>query len=305
MGIAGSDGFYCRIISVSLGRDFIGPFQLLRFIRAGSTASVWEAIRTGEKERIALKILLEKYRKDKDAIAALKHEAVVGGELSHPSVIKIFGYHEDLGYPLISMQLFNSKNLKLEMRERPDFMLANISPIIRNCAKGLAHMHQKGWVHCDIKPDNFLADEQSNVKLIDFSIALKSKKTGGLSSLFGGGKLKQIKGTRSYISPEQIRRVYPDQRADIYGFGCMVFELLSGRAPYTANSPEELLQKHLTAPLPTLESCSDASPDFAELVRKMIAKKPEDRFQSMDDFLVVFEKTQIFRPGKRPAGFRR
>lgn len=290
---------------MSIGRDFIGPFQLLKFIRAGSTAAVWEAINTKERERVALKILLEKFRQDKEAIAQLKHEANVGAEMAHPSVIRIFGYHDEQGFPLISMQLFNSKNLKLEMRERPEFMMANISPIIRNCAKGLEHMHQKGWIHCDIKPDNFLADEQSNVKLIDFSIAIKAKKTSGLAAFFGGGKQKVIRGTRSYISPEQIRKVYPDHRADIYGFGCMLFELLSGKAPYTGNSPEELLQKHISAPIPTLESCSDASPEFAELVRKMLAKKPEDRIPSMTEFLVMFEKTQIFRPGKRPAGFRR
>lgn len=290
---------------MSIGRDFIGPFQLLRLIRAGTTAQVWEAMRAGEKERIALKILMEKYRKDKDAIGQLKHEALVGQDLTHPFVIKIFGYHEDLGYPMISMQLFNSKNLKLEMRERPQFMLANISTIIRNCAKGLEHMHQKGWIHCDIKPDNFLADEQANVKLIDFSIALKAKKSGGLSSILGGGKLKAIRGTRSYISPEQIRRNYPDARADVYGFGCMLFELLAGKLPYAGNSPEDLLQKHLTAALPTLESCSDASPEFAALVRKMMAKKADDRVQSMSEFLSLYEKIEIFKPGKRPPGFRR
>ena len=290
---------------MSIGRDFIGPFQLLRFIRSGSVASVWEAVRTGEKERIALKILLDKYRNDKEAIAALKHEAEVGKCMSHPSVIKVFDYHEDQGYPLISMQLFNSKNLKLEMRERPDFMMANVSLIIRNCALGLEHMHKQGWIHCDIKPDNFLADEQSNVKLIDFSIALKAKKSGGLASLFGGGKLKSIRGTRSYLAPEQIRRHYPDHRADVYGFGCMLFELLAGKTPYTGNSPDELLQKHLTATIPSLEASSNCSVEFADLVKKMIAKKPDDRVQTMTEFLRLFEKTQIFRPGKRPPGFRR
>ncbi len=290
---------------MSIGRDFIGSFQLLRMIRAGSTAQVWEALRTGEKERIALKILMERFRKDKDAIQQLKHEAVVGQDLTHPFVIKIFGYHEDQGYPLVSMQLFNSKNLKLEMRERPEFTMANLSTIIRNCAMGLEHMHQKGWIHCDIKPDNFLADEQANVKLIDFSIALKAKKTGGLSSLLGGSKLKAIRGTRSYISPEQIRKAYPDQRADVYGFGCMLFELLANKVPYAGSSPEDLLQKHLTASVPSLEASSNASPDFANLVRKMMAKKPEDRIQSMTEFLRVYERIEIFKPGKRPAGYRR
>ena len=291
-------------IRVSIGRDFIGPFQLLRLIRAGTTTQVWEAMRSGEKERIALKVLMKDYRKDKYEIGQLKHEALVGADLDHPNVIKIFGYHDDQGYPLISMQLFNARNLKIEMRERYDFMLPNLSVIIRRCALGLKHMHDKGWIHCDVKPDNFLADEQANVKLIDFSIGVRDKKKGGIGSLFGS-RPKAIRGTRSYMAPEQIRRKHPDARSDIYGLGCVIFELLSGKTPYSANSPDELLSKHLSAPVPNLEAVSLVSRPFSEMVKQMLAKKPEKRIQTMDDFLHVFETTQMFRPGKRPEGFQR
>lgn len=290
-------------IRVSIGRDFIGPFQLLRLIRAGTTTQVWEAMRSGEKERIALKVLMKDFRKDKYEIGQLKHEALVGADLDHPNVIKIFGFHDDQGYPLISMQLFNARNLKIEMRERYDFMLPNLSPIIRSCALGLQHMHDQGWIHCDVKPDNFLADEQANVKLIDFSIGVRDKKKGGISSLFGGGRPKAVRGTRSYMAPEQIRRKHPDARSDIYGLGCVIFELLSGKTPYNANTPDELLQKHLAAPVPSLEAYSQASKPFSDMVRRMLAKKPADRIQSMSDFLHEFESTQMFRPGKRPEGF--
>ena len=289
---------------MSLGRDFIGPFQLLRLIRAGTTTQVWEARRSNENERVALKVLMESHRKDKYEIAQLKHEALVGADLDHPNVIKIFDYHDDQGYPLISMQLFPSRNLKIEMRERKEFMMPNISQIIRSCALGLQHMHQQGWVHCDVKPDNFLADEQGNVKLIDFSIGVKEKKKGPISTMLGG-RPKSIRGTRSYMSPEQIRRRHPDCRADIYGFGCVIFELLFGKTPYSANSPDELLSKHLSATVPSLEAYSSASKQFSDLVKKMIQKKAEDRFQNMDDFLKAFEATQMFRSGKRPEGFRK
>ena len=289
---------------MSIGRDFIGPFQLLRLIRAGTTTQVWEAIRTGEKDRIALKVLMKDYRNNKYEIGQLKHEAMVGADLDHPNVIKIFGYHEAQGFPLIAMQLFNARNLKIAMREQSEFMRPNLSPIIRKCALGLQHLHQQGWVHCDVKPDNFLADEQGNVKLIDFSIGVKEKNTGGLGGLFSS-RPKAIRGTRSYMAPEQIRRKHPDRRADIYGFGCVIFELLSGKTPYSANTPDELLKKHLTAPLPSLEACSDASKPFSDMVKRMIAKKPQDRIQTMEEFLQVFKNTSMFRPGKRPEGFRR
>ena len=169
---------------------------------------------------------------------------------------------------------------------------------MRKCALGLQHLHDHGWIHCDIKPDNFLTDEHCNLKVIDFSIAVKEKK-----SLFG--RPKAIRGTRSYMAPEQIRRKHPSPASDVYGLGCVIFELLSGKTPYSANSPDELLNKHLKAPIPSLEACSDATKEFANLVKKMLAKDPAKRIKSMREFLHEYKSIQMFRPGKRPEGFKR
>lgn len=288
---------------MSIGRDFIGPFQLLRLIRSGTTTQVWEALRSGEKERVALKVLLSAFRKDKHEIDQLKLEAEVGKDVNHPNVIKIFEYYEEQGYPLVSMQLYNARNLKIEMRENAEVLAENMAIVIHAAASGLAHLHDVGWIHCDIKPDNFLADEQANVKLIDFSIAVKSKKKGFLG--FGSNRTKTIQGTRSYISPEQIRREHLDFRADIYGFGCMLFEMLSGKTPFTGTTPQDLLSKHLSGPIPNLQSCSGASKEFAELVGTMMAKKPDNRIQSMKEFLSHFKRIPLYRPTQRPKNFKR
>ena len=142
--------------------------------------------------------------RDKSEIADLKHEVAVGATLDHKNVIQIYGYHDQHSLPLLAMQLFNARNLKIEMRENPEFIAANMKDIIRQCCDGLQYLHDKGWIHCDVKPDNFLLDEKDAiVKLIDFSIAEKAKT--GLGGMFAG-KSKSIRGTRSYMSPEQIRR---------------------------------------------------------------------------------------------------
>jgi len=291
---------------VSVGRNFIGPFQLLRLIRAGSTTQVWEALRSSKsKERIALKVLLQEYRTDKHEIEQLRHEANVGKELNHPNVIKIFGFHEDEGLPLVAMELSTARNLKIELRERKDEIKSSVVPIIRGCAEGLQHLHSKGWVHCDVKPDNFLVDDDANVKLIDFSIAVKAKKKkSGLAKLLSR-KPKLSKGTRSYMSPEQIRRENTDARSDIYGFGCVVFELLAGRTPFTGNSPNDLLNKHLYSSPPSLEAVSDASSDFSAIVKKMMAKDPEKRYVDVQQFIDTFERVEVFKAGKRPENYRR
>ncbi len=281
-------------------RNFLGPYRLIRLIRAGTTTQVWEAIKDGQKDRVALKVLNESHRKDRTEIGYLKHETAVGKNLDHENVIKIYEYLEAGGFPMIAMQLFNARNLKIEIRENMDFVSINVPSIIRKSAAGLQYLHEQGWVHCDVKPDNFLADEQANVKVIDFSIAEKIKK--GFSLSFGS---KTIRGTRSYMAPEQIRRKKLDARTDIYGLGCMIFEMMAGRTPFTANNPDELLRKHLRSKPPSLQALSGATEKLTKLVYKMLEKNPDKRPQTMQDFLGEFSQVSVYRAGHRPDGLQR
>ena len=267
-------------------------------IRSGTKTQVWEALDQRNRTRVALKILQQNYRKDKAQLAELKHECAVGKELDHDNVIKIFDFFDEHGIPLLAMQLFNARNLKIELRENLVYVGEHARSILKQCADGLQHIHEQGWIHCDVKPDNFLLDPQScEIKVIDFSIAEKSKK--GLGALFGGGS-KTIRGTRSYISPEQIRKKKFDHKVDIYGLGCMMFELVAGRTPFTAPNPDELLNKHLKAAVPSLEAVSGASRDFSELVSRMLEKEPQKRPDSMKQIALELGRMQIYKPGRKP-----
>ena len=284
---------------MSSSRDFLGPYQLLRQIRAGQTCSVWEARASHRNERVALKVLLDRHRNNKAEYEHLKHEALVGKQLEHPYVIQIYDYSDEYGLPFIVMQLFNARNLKQELRERKRQVLSNITPIISRSGQALEYLHSQNWIHCDIKPDNFLVDGKANVKLIDFSIAVEAKKKSRLSGWFK--RPKTIQGTRSYMSPEQIRRQPLDVRTDIYSFGCVCFELLAGKPPYSGVNPDELLNKHLRSQIPSLPAFNPAvTSDFAVLVSRMLAKNADDRPQTMEDVNKLLKKTPIFRPGMRP-----
>ena len=280
--------------------DYLGKYRLLRMIRVGSKCQVWEALEEGEqRRRVALKILLKKFRSDKFEIEQLVHEAKVGKSLEHENIVKIFEYCHINETPFIAMELFTARNLKIELRENYYEVASKMKKIIVRCGESLGHLNDKGWVHCDVKPDNFLVDPETGlVKLIDFSIAEKAKK-GGLGALFGR-KSKAIRGTRSYMAPEQIRRKAVDVRTDIYGLGCVIFEMLAGRLPYTATNPDDLLRAHLTSSVPNVTSNSGATKEIGALVKAMMSKKPENRPQSFEEVVRTVKKISVYRAGRRP-----
>jgi serine/threonine protein kinase len=257
---------------------------------------VWEAILDRDNKRYALKVLRPEQRGNKDEIAFLKHEFEVAKELNHKNIIKLIEYRTDAETPFIVLELFSEMNLKMAMRRGPEPIAYKLPSIVEQASEGLYYLHSKGYVHCDIKPDNVLLSREWEVKLIDFTIAKKIKT--GFGKLFAG-KTK-VEGTRSYMSPEQIRGGTLEPRSDIYSMGCMIYELITGKAPYTGNTPNELLSKHLSASIPSLLVGNDnVSPEFNNIVRKMLAKKPEERPQDMWDVLKMIRATPIFKKPPR------
>ncbi|WP_153556591.1 serine/threonine protein kinase [Roseimaritima sediminicola] len=273
-------------------RDFLGPYRLTRLIRAGRSCEVWEAIEAETDEHYALKILRPKNRHDKGELASLKHEYAVASTLATSNrVIKIYDFRIENDTPLLVMELFSELNMKQALRRGPESLAFMLDKIVEQAAEGLYFTHTKGWIHRDIKPDNFLVSREGETKLIDFQIA--EKKRTGLSKFFGKSA---IEGTRSYMSPEQIRGKNVDERSDIYSFGCVLFELVTAKPPYTGSTPNELLNKHLKANIPTpIVHNDNVSADFANLIRKMMAKSPENRPDSMWEFLKEVRAMNIFK----------
>ncbi|MEZ6071824.1 MAG: serine/threonine-protein kinase [Pirellulales bacterium] len=275
------------------GEIYLGPYRLLSVLMTGQTSQVWEALHEEKRERFAIKTLLNEFTKDREHVGYLRHEYEVGRSLDHRNIIDVYEIGKDkrIG-PYIVLELFPAPNLKALVKRDGKSMRWMAPRIVGEAAAGLAHFNAQGWVHRDVKPDNFLADEEGHTRLIDFALAQRPKK--GIAKLFGGRS--KIQGTRSYMSPEQIRGQALDLRADVYSFGCTIHELLTGKPPFTGTSANELLTKHLRAAPPSLIAAdNNITEEFSELIRSCLSKSPEGRPESMSAFLNALRTIRVYK----------
>jgi serine/threonine protein kinase len=263
------------------GKEFVGPYRLFYLIRAGAMYEIWAVRPVGSNEAFAMKWLPAGNKHSRTAANELKHEYTVGKSLEHRSIIKTLDFGSSKEGTYLIMELFKTPNLKQQIHEGVERLHWRMEAILGEAALSIEHMHKQGWTHRDIKPDNFLVNDENEVRLIDFTLARKIKK--GLSKMFGNKA--PVQGTYSYMAPEQIRGKEVDERADIYSFGCMVYELMCGKLPYTGTSAADLLNKHLKGrPQPLQMLQKNVQPEFANLVHRMMAKEPKDRPDTLMEF---------------------
>jgi serine/threonine-protein kinase len=263
---------------VARAHQYLGSYRLLNLVGTGRHCEVWDAMHDALAERRACKLILPQYGKDKEQVALLRQEFTAAKEMQHRNVIRVFEFNAEKEMPFVAMEYFPSVNLKQLILQNKEALEARMPKIIERAAMGLSHVHERGWIHRDVKPDNFLINEQDEVKLIDFALADR-KKTGFGKFFSGRGK---VQGTRSYMSPEQIRGQSLDDRSDIYSFGCTIFEALAGRPPFTGTSTDDLLNKHLRHQPPSLEASNrNVTTEFSNLIKKLLAKDRDDRPQTM------------------------
>ena len=282
-------------MSTSISSEYIGPYRLLKVANTGQTSRLWQAYDDENRQYVAIKTLQEKYVHDNVHIAYLKKEYEVAAGLDHQYLIKILKFGIEKRIPYLAMEWCAAPNLKMILNRGYMQIAPYYQQIVPHMIEGLAYLHSKGWIHRDIKPDNFIFTEDADVKLIDFALA--TKKPSGLSKLFSFGSRKS-QGTASYMSPEQIKGETATEQSDIYSFGCTLFELLATRSPYSGGSMNELLQKHISGIVPPVTARNNnLTPEIAEIVKSCLAKNPKDRPKNSTDLAQILKSTRIF---KRP-----
>ncbi len=253
----------------------IDGYQLISCIASSGSGSVHEVIEPGSNRRLAMKLLNPKHPDYAANKATMKFEAGVMKTLDHPNIVKYEGFTAGRENTYLLMEYFRAPNVKLQLKTDLIGVQMRMRKLMEGLCAALQHVHERGWVHRDIKPENVLMNKAGEVRLIDFSLATKVKT--GLAKMLGG-KQATIQGTRTYIAPETIRKQAPTFQTDLYSLGVLFFEVLTGRIPFTAPTPDELLQKHLTAepPKPS-EFNKNVTPELDTIILKLLSKKPDKR----------------------------
>jgi serine/threonine protein kinase len=248
---------------------------------------------------VGVKVVLDPFRNDREHMRYLRTEFLVGQCVVNPHVLSIYGFDWNDGKSYLAMEWFSAPNMRWRIQQGVDKIAPLVPKIVEQAAEALISVHWAGWIHRDVKPDNFLVADDGKVKLIDFALAVRRKQ--GIGGWLAGwfARRSKVQGTRSYMAPEQIRGERVDERTDLYGLACTIYELLSARPPFVGNDPNEVLMKHLKSPPPSLESISPLiAPELSQLVRRAMAKDPKARPKSVADFLREFRVIRHFRVAK-------
>lgn len=266
---------------ISIGRVLAGRYQINGFIGEGGMSRVWRALDQNTGKNVAVKVLREEYSEDESFIRRFDREAQAASRMSHPNIVNLLdvGVEED-GTRYLVMEYVQGKTLKRFIQESGALRPEIAAQIIIRVLAALQHAHQNGVVHRDIKPQNILIDKEGTVKVADFGIArMANAQTVSQTD-------ESVMGSVYYFSPEQARGAAVDARSDIYSVGVVFYEMLTGKVPFTGDSPVAIAMQHLqTAPIPPAEVNPSVSSALDFVVLHAMEKKPRRRYQSAEEML--------------------
>jgi serine/threonine-protein kinase len=253
-----------------------GRYEIKSELGRGGMATVYRAHDPLFDREVAIKVLPREMLHDPQFRSRFDRELKIVAGLEHPSIVPVYDVGEEDGQPYFVMRYMNGGSLSGEI-EKGRFSLEDAARIIEKVAQGLAYAHKKGIVHRDLKPDNILFDNTGAPFISDFGVA---KLTESTSSLTGSGVI----GTPAYMSPEQAQGNEIDGRSDVYGLGVIVYQMLSGQQPYSADTPMGVVVKHITDPVPEiLKTLPSLPPAVDQVIKTSMAKDKTKRYPTATD----------------------
>lgn len=251
----------------------IARYEVFEQLGRGGMATVYRARDPRFKRQVAIKLLPREFLHDPNFKARFVREAQTVARLEHPAIVPVHDFGEHEGQPYLVMRHMGGGSLA-DWIERGPLRVEEAAAVVMRVAAALDYAHGRGVIHRDLKPGNILFDEAGHAYLADFGIAQLAEATLALT------KSGVYIGTPAYMSPEQVRGdLELDGRSDVYALGIILFEMLTGRQPYTADTPAKLMMKHVLDPVPSLRDLDPTQlPAADQIVAQAMAKDREERF---------------------------
>jgi Tol biopolymer transport system component len=267
----------------------LGNYEIVAPIGAGGMGEVYRARDTRLARDVAIKILPASLANDSDRMRRFEHEARAVAALNHPNVLSVFDTGAQDGVPYLVTELLEGESLR-QILERGPLPVRRAVDFARQIADGLAAAHDKKIVHRDLKPDNVFIATGNRVKILDFGLAkmpvqespVSDGDTATISAITSPGV---VMGTAGYMAPEQVRGQSVDHRADIFSFGALLYEMLTGQRAFRGETAVETMNAILKEEPPELDGELRIAPALDRVVRHCLEKKPDDRFQSARDLM--------------------
>jgi eukaryotic-like serine/threonine-protein kinase len=278
---------------------FDGRYRIVRKLGSGGMANVYLAEDEDLGRRVAIKILNDRYANDDLFIERFRREAKSAAGLSHPNIVSIYDRGEAEGTYYIAMEVIEGRSLKELILTRGALPVDTAIGYAKQLLEALRFAHRHGIIHRDIKPHNVLVSADQHVKaneprlkVTDFGIARH-----GASQMTEAGS---IMGTAQYLSPEQARGAPVTAASDLYSAGVVLYEMLTGKVPFTGDSAIEIAMKHVNElPRPPSKLRAEIPPELDQIVLRSLAKEPEDRYQTADEFIEDLERVEAGLPISR------
>ena len=271
------------------GQKINDRYEIIKSIGEGGMANVYLANDTILNRKVAIKVLRGDLSGDEKFIRRFQREALSVSNLSHPNIVEVYDVGEEEGNHYIVMEYVEGKTLKQLVQKRGALTIPEVIDIMKQLTDGLAHAHDAYIIHRDIKPQNILVSEIGNVKVTDFGIAKATSSNTVTSTATAMGSVH-------YISPEQAKGRFCDEKSDIYSLGITMYEMVTGHVPFDHENGVTIALMHLQNEITPPSQIRDGIPDSLEkIILKCTMKKPEDRYQTADELIadlkLVFEDT--------------
>jgi Tol biopolymer transport system component/predicted Ser/Thr protein kinase len=272
----------------------LGPYEIQSLLGAGGMGEVYRAHDSRLDRIVAIKVLPASFSADRERLQRFAQEARAAAALNHPNILSIFDIGEEQGAPYVVSELLEGETLRDRVRTGP-LPTRRVIEYALQVARGLAAAHEKGIVHRDLKPENLFITNDGRVKILDFGLAKltqpqSSSSSGDAPTVQVATETGLIMGTAGYMSPEQVRGKPADHRSDIFAFGAILYEMISGKRAFHGETAADTMSAILKEEPPELsETARNVPPGLERIVRHCLEKHPTQRFQSAGDLAFDLE----------------